>query len=61
LMQKFKSGHPCSTKDNMALVGILSTEILIDRFIRRREDNLANSGSPGALSAAVQLSGAAAS
>jgi asparagine synthase (glutamine-hydrolysing) len=37
LVSKFKSGRASSTKDNMALVGILSTEILLDKFIRRRE------------------------
>jgi len=37
LVAKFKSGRPTSTKDNMALVGILSTEILLERFMNRRE------------------------
>ena len=33
LVQKFLSGRETSTKDNMALVGILSTEILLDSFV----------------------------
>ena len=37
LVAKFKSGRATSTKDNMALVGILSTEILLERFMNRRE------------------------
>jgi asparagine synthase (glutamine-hydrolysing) len=37
LMQKFKSGRPNGAKDNMAFVGILSTQLLIDRFIHQRE------------------------
>jgi asparagine synthase (glutamine-hydrolysing) len=32
LVKKFASGRETSMKDNMALVGILSTEILLDRF-----------------------------
>jgi len=36
LVSKFKSGRARSTKDNMALVGILSTEILLDRFVYSR-------------------------
>ena len=37
LVTKFKSGRPTSTKDDMALVGILSTEILMERFMDHRE------------------------
>ncbi len=33
LVAKFKTGRACSTKDNMALVGILSTEILLECFM----------------------------
>ncbi|MFN0165664.1 MAG: asparagine synthase (glutamine-hydrolyzing), partial [Bryobacteraceae bacterium] len=36
LVNKFRSGRPTSTKDDMALVGILSTEILLDRFRNER-------------------------
>lgn len=36
LMNKFRSGRETSIKDNMALSGILSTTLLIDRFIRGR-------------------------
>lgn len=37
LVAKFKSGRASSTRDDMALVGVLSTQILIDQFIHRRE------------------------
>jgi asparagine synthase (glutamine-hydrolysing) len=37
LVHKFQSGRPASTKDNMALVGILSTQLLLDSFIHRRD------------------------
>jgi asparagine synthase (glutamine-hydrolysing) len=37
LVRKFKSGRATSVGDSMALVGILSTEILLDRFVHRRE------------------------
>lgn len=37
LVAKFKSGRATGTKDNMALVGILSTEILLEQFVHRRE------------------------
>jgi asparagine synthase (glutamine-hydrolysing) len=33
LVEKFRSGRAIGVKDNMALVGILSTQILVDRFI----------------------------
>lgn len=33
LVNKFQSGKPTSVRDNMALVGILSTELLLDRFL----------------------------
>jgi len=33
LISKFKCGRASGTKDNMALVGILSTEILLDQFV----------------------------
>jgi len=33
LVQKFRDGKANSTGDDMALVGILSTQIIIDRFI----------------------------
>lgn len=36
LVAKFKSGRSNSTKEDMALVGILSTQILVDRFLCRR-------------------------
>lgn len=37
LVRKFRSGRASSTADNMALVGILSTEILLDRFKKECE------------------------
>jgi asparagine synthase (glutamine-hydrolysing) len=33
LVRKFQVGRATGTRDNMALVGILSTEILLDRFV----------------------------
>ena len=36
LADKFKSGRPVSTKDNMALTGVLSTQLLVDQFSRGR-------------------------
>ncbi len=35
LVEKFRSGRAIGVKDNMAMVGILSTQVLVDRFIRR--------------------------
>jgi asparagine synthase (glutamine-hydrolysing) len=36
LLAKFKSGRPTSTKDNMALVGVISTQMIIEMFVNRR-------------------------
>lgn len=36
LLNKFRSGRKTSAKDNMALIGILSTTLLLDRFMRGR-------------------------
>ena len=36
LVNKFQSGRATSVRDNMALTGILSTQLLIDRFLRQR-------------------------
>ena len=36
LVAKFEAGRANSVKDDMALVGILSTQILIEQFIHRR-------------------------
>lgn len=36
LVKKFQSGRDTGMKDNMALIGILSTTLLIDRFVRGR-------------------------
>lgn len=40
LLEKFRSGRPTNTGDDMALVGILSTSLLIDQFIyqNRKQD-----------------------
>jgi asparagine synthase (glutamine-hydrolysing) len=35
LLAKFKSGRPTSTKDNMALVGVISTQMIIEMFVNR--------------------------
>lgn len=37
LVAKFESGRAGSVKDDMALVGILSTQIMLEQFIHRRE------------------------
>jgi asparagine synthase (glutamine-hydrolysing) len=37
LVAKFKSGRATSVKDNMALVGILSTQILLQQFINHKQ------------------------
>jgi asparagine synthase (glutamine-hydrolysing) len=36
LLAKFRDGRASSVKDNMALIGILSTQILLDEFMTRR-------------------------
>ena len=36
LVAKFEGGRPISVKDDMALVGILSTQMLLEQFIHRR-------------------------
>jgi asparagine synthase (glutamine-hydrolysing) len=36
LAAKFRSGHASSVKDNMALVGVLSTQLLLDHFVHHR-------------------------
>ncbi len=40
LVKKFRSGRETSIKDNMALIGILSTTLLLDRFMRTRGECL---------------------
>jgi asparagine synthase (glutamine-hydrolysing) len=37
LVNKFKAGRASSLKDNMALVGVLSTELLVHQFIHHRQ------------------------
>ncbi|MGC2794563.1 MAG: asparagine synthase C-terminal domain-containing protein, partial [Candidatus Sulfotelmatobacter sp.] len=36
LVSKFKSGRASGVKDNMAVVGVLSTQLLVDQFIDQR-------------------------
>jgi asparagine synthase (glutamine-hydrolysing) len=38
LVNKFKSGAQTSVGDNMALVGILSTQLVLNRFVNRRDE-----------------------
>jgi asparagine synthase (glutamine-hydrolysing) len=42
LVQKVKSGRAVSTKDNMAVAGILSTQLWIDHFIRNASGSLSH-------------------
>jgi asparagine synthase (glutamine-hydrolysing) len=42
LVGKFQSGRAFSTKDNMALVAVLSTQMLLDQFMARRTPSLSN-------------------
>lgn len=37
LIRKFRSGRAIGAADNMALVGILSTQILLDQFVNQRQ------------------------
>jgi asparagine synthase (glutamine-hydrolysing) len=37
LVNKFKASRASSVRDNMALVGVLSTELLVHQFIRQRQ------------------------
>ncbi len=39
LVRKFERGRAIGVRDNMAVVGILSTQLLVDRFI---EDSWSN-------------------
>ena len=53
LVQKFREGRAIGAKDDMALVGILSTQIMIDRFInnfRRHRHGTPYSGTAAASS-----------
>jgi asparagine synthase (glutamine-hydrolysing) len=42
LVQKIRSGRAVSTKDNMAMVGIISTQLWIDHFIRNSSGSLSH-------------------
>jgi asparagine synthase (glutamine-hydrolysing) len=49
LVQKFREGRAIGGRDDMALVGILSTQIMIDRFV----NNFSTHGSPYSGTAAL--------
>ena len=49
LVQKFREGRAIGARDDMALVGILSTQIMIDRFI----NNFSTHGTPHSRTAAL--------
>jgi asparagine synthase (glutamine-hydrolysing) len=51
LVMKFKNGRASSTKDNMTLVSVLSTQILVDQFVYRREQHTHSVQATGNLSA----------
>jgi asparagine synthase (glutamine-hydrolysing) len=38
LVSKFKNGRASSVKDNMAMVGVLSTQLLVHQFINQRSE-----------------------
>jgi len=38
LIGKFKAGRASSVKDNMAMVGVLSTQLLVHQFINQRTE-----------------------
>ena len=40
LASKFRSGRTTSVKDNMAMVGVLSTQLLVQQFINQRIEGL---------------------
>lgn len=40
LVEKFQQGRAIGIKDNMALVGILSTQLVLDQFISHREEHV---------------------
>jgi asparagine synthase (glutamine-hydrolysing) len=37
LVEKFKTGRAAGVKDNMALIGILSTQLVVDQFTKQRK------------------------
>ena len=36
LVRKFEKGRAIGVRDNMAIVGVISTELLIEQFINRQ-------------------------
>ncbi|MGA7300490.1 MAG: asparagine synthase (glutamine-hydrolyzing) [Candidatus Sulfotelmatobacter sp.] len=46
LVQKFKNGRASSVKDNMAMVGVLSTQLLVHQFINQRSQEPARCSQP---------------
>jgi asparagine synthase (glutamine-hydrolysing) len=46
LVEKFRNGSSASTRDNMALIGILSTGLLLDQVARKRGEARAQAAQP---------------
>jgi asparagine synthase (glutamine-hydrolysing) len=46
LADKFRQGRAIGTKDNMALTGILSTQLLVEQFLEPRQGRLSNASEP---------------
>src|SRR5207244_6481266 len=44
LVEKFRYGRAIGTKDNMALAGILSTQLLVDQFVEQPQQQRTNHG-----------------
>ncbi len=42
LVEKFRGGRAIGVKDNMALVGVLSTQLVVDRFVRGSQEDFAH-------------------
>jgi asparagine synthase (glutamine-hydrolysing) len=52
LVRKFRDGRAIGAKDNMALVGVLSTQLLVDRFVNNF--SVVTHGTPGTGASAVR-------
>jgi asparagine synthase (glutamine-hydrolysing) len=55
LVSKFKNGHTTGVRDDMALVGILSTQILVEQFVCGRFEHVNRHGMPFSLQPAACL------
>ena len=42
VVEKFRGGRAIGIKDNMALVGVLSTQLVVDRFVRGSQEDFAH-------------------